>query len=540
MSDSMGLFQTSTTVRVLLLTSQGLRAFTWQDSVLIPSGQFAADEQGQDEFNRYLSSPPDSPLYLVADVIEEDFRLENVAHVLGKDRSALLERKLAQFFRTTEYRSARVQGREESGRRDDQVLFSALTNNEQIGLWVKLILAQKAPLQGVLSIPWLMELFAGFQHLDQVPHLLLVNLEQQGGLRQTYIQAGRLKFSRMTSLATVRTSNLAETIVGECSHTRQYLERLKLLPRDQPLDIHLAVQAEIGEEIGEGLENSALFRFHFHETGIVAAELGIDPVLEDGQGVVFLALMQALRNKGLFNIYASRSVTRYYLLRQIRRWLIVGTSLFFVVALVIGFSLLADGFKQRGEQKRLNREAKQFEQQYQALQQNLPESPLPAKTMQNVVESVEKIQRQAASPMEMMDLVSRALGRCSDIRLQKLDWKLVVSTSDSEEGAEGTAVAAQPVVSGEVAAPALLLGMLGGNTQATTILEGTVYPGGGYLNAQQSVIRFITALEQIPGMKATPLVMPTASSPDSSMKATLDGEAIQAVFSLQLAYQGRQ
>ncbi|MBU4396483.1 MAG: hypothetical protein KKD78_15780, partial [Proteobacteria bacterium] len=163
-----------------------------------------------------------------------------------------------------------------------------------------------------------------------------------------------------------------------------------------------------------------------------------------------------------------------------------------------------------------------------------------AKTMQNVVESVEKIQRQAASPMEMMDLVSRALGRCSDIRLQKLDWKLVVSTSDSEEGAEGTAVAAQPVVSGEVAAPALLLGMLGGNTQATTILEGTVYPGGGYLNAQQSVIRFITALEQIPGMKATPLVMPTASSPDSSMKATLDGEAIQAVFSLQLAYQGRQ
>ncbi|MBU4236298.1 MAG: hypothetical protein KKI01_08230, partial [Proteobacteria bacterium] len=198
MSDSMGLFQTSTTVRVLLLTSQGLRAFTWQDSVLIPSGQFAADEQGQDEFNRYLSSPPDSPLYLVADVIEEDFRLENVAHVLGKDRSALLERKLAQFFRTTEYRSARVQGREESGRRDDQVLFSALTNNEQIGLWVKLILAQKAPLQGVLSIPWLMELFAGFQHLDQVPHLLLVNLEQQGGLRQTYIQAGRLKFSRMT------------------------------------------------------------------------------------------------------------------------------------------------------------------------------------------------------------------------------------------------------------------------------------------------------------------------------------------------------
>lgn len=535
----MGLFRTSTTVRVLLLTSQNLCALTWQNGVLIPTGKFAADEQGLDEFKRYISSPPASPLYLVADVIEEDFRLENVAHVLGKDRSVLLERKVSQFFRTTEYRSARVQGREESGRRDDQVLFSALTNNEQIGLWVKLILAQKAPLQGVLSIPWLMELFAGFQHLDQVPHLLLVNLEQQGGLRQTYIQAGRLKFSRMTSLATVRASNLAETIVGECSHTRQYLERLKLLPRDQPLDIHLAVQAEIGEEIGEGLENSALFHFHFHETGIVAAELGIDPVLEDGQGVVFLALMQALRTKGLFNIYASGSVTRYYLLRQIRRWLIVGTSLFFVVALVVGFSLLADGFKQRGEQKRLDREAKQFEQEYQALQQNLPESPLPAKTMQNVVESIEKIQRQSASPMEMMGLVSRALTVCPDIRLQKLDWKLAVIDSDSEAGAEGTADAGQPVVSGEVAVPALLLGMLGGKTGVVTTFDGIVYPGGGYLNAHQSVIRFITALEQIPGLKVTPLVMPTETNPGSSMQATLGGEAIPAGFTLLLAYQGR-
>ncbi|MDD3815008.1 MAG: hypothetical protein PHZ02_10215 [Desulfocapsaceae bacterium] len=535
----MGLFRTSTTVRVLLLTLQDLCALTWQNGVLIPTGKFAADEQGLDEFKRYLSSPPDSPLYLVADVIEEDFRLENVAHVLGKDRKALLERKVSQFFRTTEYRSARVQGREESGRRDDQVLFSALTNNEQIGFWVKQILAQKVPLQGIISVPWLMELFAGSQHLDQIPQLLLVNLEQQGGLRQTYIQAGQLKFSRMTSLVTVRASSLVETIVAECSHTRQYLERLKLLPRDQPLDIHLVVQAEIGEEIAEGLENSALFRFHFHETRIVAAEFGIDPGLQDGQGVVFLALMQALRTKGLFNIYASGAVTRYYRLRQIRRWLIVGTSLFFAVALVIGFSLLADGFKQRGEQKRLDREAKQFEQQYQSLQQNLPESPLPAKAMQNVVESVEKIQRQAASPMEVMGLVSRALRACPDIRLQKLDWKLAVSTSNSEEGAEGTAVAGQSVVSGEVAAPALLLGMFGGNTQVTTVLEGIVYPGGGYLNAQQSVTHFITALEQIPGMKVTPLVMPTACSPDSSMKATLDGEAIEAVFSLQLAYQGR-
>lgn len=536
----MGLLSTSSTVRILLLTSQGLRAFTWQNSVLVPTGWFLSDEQGQAEFNRYLNSPPDSPLYLVADVSEEDFRLENVAHVLGRDRSALLERKLAQFFRTTEYRAARVQGREESGRRDDKVLFSALTNNEQIAFWVNRILAQKAPLKGILSAPWLMELFAEFQQLGQVAHLLLINLEQQSGLRQTYIQAGRLKFSRLISLATVRASNLAETIVAECNHTRQYLERLKLLPRDQPLDIHFSVQGEIAEEISEGLIDSLLLRFHLHETGIVAAEFGLDPALEDGQGVVFLALLQALCSKGLFNIYGSGSTLRYHRLRQIRRGLIVGTSLLFVVVLALGFSLLADGFKQRVVLNRLDGEAKQFEQQYQTRQQNLPETPLPAKVMQNVVESVDTIQRQIAYPMEMMNFVSQALAVCPDIRLQKLDWKLAVVTSGSKEDAATSAVTAQPVVSGEgekVAAPALLLGMLAGKTHVATILDGTVSPGGGYLGAHQSVNRFITALEKIPGMKVVPVVMPTTTSPDSSMKTTLDGEAIQAQFSLQLVYQ---
>ena len=539
----MGLFQTSSTIRILLLTSQGLRTFTWQNSVLVPTGRFLADEQGQADFNRYLNTPPDSPLYLVVDASEEDFRLENVAHVLGRDRSALLERKLTQFFRTTEYRAARVQRREEGGRRDDHVLFSALTNNEQIAFWVNRILAEKSPLKGILSVPWLMELFAGFQQLDQIPHLLLVNMEQQSGLRQTYMQAGHLKFSRLISLATVRASNLAEMIVAECNHTRQYLERLKLLPRDQPLDIHLSMQGEIAEEIGEGLVDSAGLRFHLHETGIVAAELGLDPQVEDGQGVVFLALMLALHSKGLFNIYGSGPVLRYHRLRQIRRGLIVGTSLFFVAVLAIGYSLLTDGFKQRVVQNRLDNEVKQFEQQYQTRQENFPKTPLPAKVMQNTVESVDIIQRQIAYPMEMMNFVSQALGVCPDIRLQKLDWKLAVVSSDGKEDAASSVVAAQPVVSGEkelVAVPPLLLGMLAGKTHVTTLLDGIVSPGGGYLGAHQSVSRFITALEQIPGMKVLPLVMPTVTSPDSSMKATLDGEAIQAKFSLQLVYQLRQ
>ncbi len=547
----MGIFSNSSIVRVLLLTSRNLSAFTWRNGALLPVAQFAADGEGLGAFDHYLNSPPDCPLYLVADVIEEDFRQENAAHVLGRDRRALLERKLAQFFRTTEYRAARVQGRETGGRRDDQVLFCALTNNEQIAFWVNRILAQKAPLQGILSVPWLLESFADSRKLAHIPHLLLVNIGHDGGLRQTYLQGGHVKFSRLTSLATIHLNALAETIVAECTHTRQYLERLKLLARDQPMEVDLTVQGEIGEEIGAQLESTSLMRFQLRETGVVAAELGIDPAREDGQGVVFLALMQALRTKGLFNVYGSGLVLRYYRLRQLRKGIILGTSLFFAAVLATSFPLLGDGFKQRQEQNRLKQEVTQLAQHYSSVRQNFPETPIPAQAMQKVVDSVDAIQRQTVYPVETMGLVSRALVLCPEIRVRKLDWKLTgIAGTTEENGVEGMGAGGQlPVVEqpageggemGKTVVPALLLGMLAGKAQVMATLEGSVFPNGGYLAAHQSITRFIAALEMNQGLTVTPLVMPTEISPGGSIKATLDGEAFKADFSLQLTSQVRQ
>ena len=47
------------------------------------------------------------------------------------------------------------------------------------------------------------------------------------------------------------------------------------------------------------------------------------------------------------------------------------------------------------------------------------------------------------------------------------------------------------------------------------------------------------ALLILAGLQVIPVAMPTETSPESSMQATLDGKAIDARFSLQLSYQGR-
>jgi hypothetical protein len=533
----MHFLKTTATVRIMLLTSQELRVFSWQQDTLSPTGKFSADEQGLAEFSRYLDASHDIPVYLVADLIEEDFRLEPVAHVFGNDRKVLLERKLVQFFRTTEYRSARIQDRETGGRRDDNVLFSALTNSEQLSFWVDCLLAKKVRIKGILSVPLLMELFTGFLHLDQIPHLLLVNLEQHSGLRQTYLQAKRLKFSRLLSLLTVTAEGLAEVLPAECTHTRQYLERLKLLPRDQPLDIHIHVPDGTGEVLGRNLRDSALMHYHVHENGMIAAGLGIDPALTGDYGSVFLCLMQALRARRLFNAYGPGPAIRYHRLHQIRQGLIGSTFLLAVIALFAGIFLLNQGLDTRTARFFQEQRAMVFKRQYEKLRRDFPETPVPAKTMQNIVESVERIQQQAVSPMQMMALVSQAMALHPRIHLQLFDWQL----STQEETANISSAGIMPESpggqkNGQAVVPAILPRLLAGKTGVAATLKGIVYPSTGYGEAQHSVTGFIASLERIPGLKVVPVSMPTATNPDASIKTTLDGGDIMAKFSLRLEY----
>lgn len=538
----MGSFSFNTAVRVLVLTSLGVRAFIWQGGRLQFSRQFRTTEQSQAEFVEYLKLQPKYPLFLVPDVIEEDYRLENVVAVRGRDRQVLLERKLAQFFRTAEYRSAKIQGREEEGRKDYRVLFSALLNTEQISFWVQRILEQKAPLKGILSVPWLLESFARSLQLDKVSHLLMINLEQESGFRQTYMQSGRLKFSRLTSLATVHLQSLAETIIAECVHTRQYLERLKLITRDQPLQVHFAVQGEVGEEIAASLVDTPLLHFHLHETGVLAAELGLDPDQEEGQGVLFLALTNELRNKGLWNVYASSTALRYYRYQQIRQGIIAGTSVFFAAILTGCFFLLQQGMKQQHVLVQLQHEALALSQQSVVLQEKYPASPVHPLIMQKMVSTADTILSRTSSPMETMKRVSHALDKSPEIALQKIEWSFEPVSLGNKEG-ESDSVSQLPGMTGDKEHDqglVLLQGLLAAPLQVTMTLSGMVVSSGtGFKQAQQSVEEFILELQKEQGVQVIPVAMPTQSDPAAAVAVTMGEEARKQEFVLRLVYQAK-
>lgn len=530
----MPFFRNSNALRILLLTARHLSAYTWSRKRLSPSGQFGIDEQGLAEFSRYLVDSPDFPLYLIADLVEEDFKNETVPHVLGRDRRILLERKLSQLFRTSEYRCALVQGREAQGRRDDNVLFSALTNNDRLVPWINCILENKIPLKGIGSASILMEFLARHMHFEQVAHLLLVTTHPPAGFRLTYLQNGRLKFSRLLALPDDSGGGLAEAVMTESRHTRQYLERLKLIQRDQPMEVHLFTSAE-GCVDGDGKNHAggSLLPIRFHDTAAIAGESCID-ILPDALGATAICLVHALGSRGLPNAYGSKTVIRYHDIAQIHKILNFASISVILLSLAAGIPPLITGLKDLTQAQRLRNESKWLEQQYQVLRRDFPTPPVPAEEMKTVVETVNAIRKQTFSPLSMMTLVSGSLAGCPEIQLNDFEWQ--ESGAATPDAVSNPGAGQGPGAGDQQSAARLVQAMLADKSTVTAVLRGVIDPFTGYRNAYDSIGRFIASLQKSRGIQASALTMPMETRANTATTARLDGLAVQAEFSLKIEY----
>lgn len=112
---------------LLFLSADSFQASIWQSGKLGAARYFSNDANGRENFSAFLKMHR-YPAYMLVDVIEEDFRLEIVPHLSGSSRKDLLARKFEQFYRGTSFRQALLLQRQAEGRRDDEMLFSALTN----------------------------------------------------------------------------------------------------------------------------------------------------------------------------------------------------------------------------------------------------------------------------------------------------------------------------------------------------------------------------------------------------------------------------
>src|SRR4051812_31397988 len=175
---------------LLSISALQVSAARWHGGRLGPCTVFENNEAGLAAFKDHLEQSQRLPVHIMVDAVEEDYRFESLPHSFGSDRNEMIARKLKQHYRSTQFCSARMQGRDPGKRRDDRYLFCALTNPESITGWLQAVMALDLPVAGIYLLPTVSAALTEKLSLKQT-NLLVVSVHG-AGLRLSFFRDQQL------------------------------------------------------------------------------------------------------------------------------------------------------------------------------------------------------------------------------------------------------------------------------------------------------------------------------------------------------------
>lgn len=466
--------------RLLYFTSQRVTAYLRGNNELRKEASFGANEEGVAEFSKYVARSPESLFYVLADVVEEDFFQENIPYVRGRDRRALLSRKLAQRYRDTSLAVPLSLGSENhAGRREERILYTSFTNTQQFQPWLGALRASGARVVGVFSVA----LIAGSagRRLGFKPIRYLMVSLQQAGLRQSYVENGRTRFSRLSRVDFSDPRAIAHDCAAESLRIHQYLANSRILPREaDPLDVLVLAPTEYKALYDAACVNSARLRFHVRDLDAMGRSLGLKsaPTETLAEGL-FLHVMARSPSREQF---ADDGLRRFYDLWRARVGLVGAGAAVLASCLVFSAAKLLD-LHQVNEQARNDRvqEARASEE-YARLQTRFPKTPTSTENLKAVVRNYRELLRQSASPRGMFIDISEAVTALPQIEIDKISWQ---NGAETKSGAGRGASNAPPTPPVSAAQP---------QAASTESHVQTAEISGKLIVQQASDFRAVTAL----------------------------------------------
>jgi hypothetical protein len=489
-----------TNTRVVSMTTHGKR--------IVARREFAVSGAGATEFERYLAGMSDIPLHLFTDLAEEDFRLDTVPHVGSRDREAILNRKLAQIFRNTPYRHALLQGRESEGRRDDRVMYTAVTNPEVLRPWLDAIERHRVPLAGIYSAAVFSAVL--LEELDLVfPHTLLVTFTPGEAMRQTYFRDREIKFSRLTPVDLEAGQTLGTMIAEETTRTWQYLDSLRHFGPDDRLEVCIIVHSNDRAAVQPELRDFAQIQYRVLDIEQVSAKLGLrSPPLgsTNEEVLVHLFLIRPAENH-----FASPELRRWATLRRARILIKQLAAGVLAASLAWGGLNLARVFQSSEADERVAQQLSGLNREYDEITRALPSFGVGGSTMRDAVTFYNDSIRGFPTVNDFVRPLSGVLQSHPLIRLTGLTWQ---ATDDPKAmpllqqtlTRNAPSVKAMPKPGEAVPAAPLADGgnqPFAGGRYEVALVEATVrVPNQDFRGALDQVERLAADIGRLPGFRA--------------------------------------
>lgn len=413
---------------LFFLSTDSFHAHVWKNGALDTPYYFTNSVEGLERFSEFLQKQRD-PAYLLVDLIEEDFRQETVPHLTGANRQALILRKFEQYYRSTPFRLASLQRRQSEGRRDDELLFSALTNPARISAWLELLLLHNTPIVGIYSVP-----HASVPLIKDIDsdHLLLLSWEKNAGLRQSYFLDKRLRFSRLTPINT--NSSFAEAIATESARTHQYLHSLSLTPHGELLNIHIICHANDRAQLDARLASNHQMQFAYLDLQQLGKHLKSKTTYNDSDATpLFLHLLATQPPRAS---YAASMQTRFYQLWQANRGLFGLAAATALTCLVWGTLSFMEGSGINEEIDSIKNQTSRMQRDAQQITQHFPVSngnTASASDMKTAVTLFRNLQLYSVPPQQILKGLTETLNKFPRIRTSKLAWQTGAAAGNAPE-----------------------------------------------------------------------------------------------------------
>ncbi len=403
---------------VLLLAPNGLSLYRVDGKTVIGGEYFTADESGYERFAIFLRSHGKWIYSLLADIAEEGFQLEDIPYSSGKDRTAIVKRKLGQYFYGTPLALARSEGRLKEGRRDERLLLMALTQPQTFEPWLQRLAEAKVALQGIYSLPLLATQLLP-NEADQ--HLLIV--PTPAGLRQIYFDHRQLRLSRQTPLATGSAQEIAIAAAIEAGKMHQYLSGHRLVDRSKPLAVRIIAHPDQIGALRERCLDSNTLRFDIVDLLQESTRLGLrkyDGILH--VGMLFCHLLAKNAPAEQFALPAQR---RFFRLWQTRSALKIASAIVLVCGLLFAAKQFLDILNLQTTIQQIEQQTRLDQQRYDTALQTLPKIPLTNDNLRALVTRFEAESRRAQGFQPTLVQLSQSLDRFPDISLDKVDWRIL-------------------------------------------------------------------------------------------------------------------
>jgi len=481
---------------------------------------FLAGQAGMHRLRDALLKQQQRPVSILVDLIEEEFRHDSVPHAFGRDRVRMLERHTRKMFRGTPFRHSTIIGRNREGRRDDKVLFSALTNPDNLLPLLSLFEETATPLAGIFSLPIIStQLLKPLRANNE--NVLLITEQPDGGLRETFLRSGQIQFSRLAPIQTSSPDEYCHLLNTDVHKTQRYLNTLRLLAPGESMDVYPIADAARCEAVTQKCPESEQLKFYPVDISDIASAAGFRGFPGSGDSDALFVFL--LSNGNWKNHYAQPKH-----LKRMRGWqgalaLRAASWLLAVIGLSWSGMNAIDGWMAARERNQLTISSAHISDRYTRLTQELPVQPEQARAMREAIALADSLESYPLQTSELFNIVGTAFTHHPTLEMHKLSW----FTSNNPD-------ARQPISLASID-PSVGLPL---PRYAVTLISGALrHFDGSYQRAQEQVDNMVTWLQQQPRVvKVDVERAPLDTRPDSQIQGELDSRQLKntATFDLRI------